>query len=102
MGKNNKKKGKVPQEAPAKSMSTQSESMNTQTEEEEPDQVAEVVDEQPSDFFEQRAIRDNAEGTRLVRDEPTRKFNQDEDIKRLEEDQEKQEKNEIKKLTKQF
>ena len=81
MGKNQKKKGgKGKQEAGEDKLDL------LQTQDESSESPSEQFEDIPEDIYEQRAIKDNLEGTKYVRDEPTTKINQDEDIKRLEED----------------
>ena len=76
-GKGNKGASKTDEQA----STTEAGVSTSPTIEESSDSQSEVIDEGPQDFYEQRALEDNAEGTKFVKDEPTIKLNQDEDLK---------------------
>jgi len=46
-----------------------------QTQDESSESPSEQFEDIPEDIYEQRAIKDNLEGTKYVRDEPTTKIN---------------------------
>lgn len=94
MGKNKKDK-KDKQKKDVKSTSTEELKQEPQKQEEMPE-----IPTEPSDQFEKKAITENIEGTKYIWDEPW--ANLEEEIKWLQDDQEQQEKVEVKRLTKQF
>lgn len=99
MGKNKKKNRGNQKRKPAE---PEPQEVTTQTMETTEDPVSETYEESPEESYEKKAVQDDLEAARYLRDEPTQHVNTDEDVRKLEEDQERQEKMETKKLTKQF